>query len=57
MQASVSFASYIESLAKRTGRPCRAECVAHLLSEIFEAADELYDDRGSLENLVRIILA
>ena len=37
--------------------PSRAECVAHLLSEIFEAADELYDDRGSLENLVRIILA
>ena len=30
--------------------------VAHLLSEIFEAADELYDDRGSLENLVRVIL-
>ena len=30
--------------------------VAHLLTEIFEAADELYDDRGSLENLVRVIV-
>jgi hypothetical protein len=32
------------------------DLVAHLLSEVFEAADELYDDSGSLENLVRVIL-
>jgi hypothetical protein len=32
--------------------PDRFQIVAHLLSEIFEAADELYNDRGSLENLV-----
>lgn len=36
--------------------PERLDLVAHLLSEIFEAADELYDDRASLENLVRITL-
>jgi hypothetical protein len=32
--------------------PDRFQIVAHLFSEIFEAADELYNDRGSLENLV-----
>jgi hypothetical protein len=36
--------------------PSRLEIVGHLVSEIFEAADELYDDRGSLENLVRVTL-
>jgi hypothetical protein len=36
--------------------PSHPEFLAHLLSEIFEAADELYDDRQSLENLVDIIL-
>jgi hypothetical protein len=36
--------------------PSRPQIVAHLLSEIFEAADELYGDRGSLEHLVHIIL-
>jgi len=36
--------------------PSHPEFLAHLLSEIFEAADELYDDHRSLENLVDIIL-
>jgi hypothetical protein len=36
--------------------PGHLDLVAHLLSEIFEAADQLYDDRGSLENLVRVTL-
>jgi hypothetical protein len=36
--------------------PSCLQIVAYLLSEIFEAADELYDDRESLENLVRITL-
>jgi hypothetical protein len=41
-------------LRKKDGMmgPDRFQIVAHLLSEIFEAADELYNDRGSLENLV-----
>jgi hypothetical protein len=39
----------------RMTQPSRLDFIAHMISEIFEAADELYDDRGSLENLVRVV--